>query len=187
MNKLSSLSDAVASIPSGSHVALSGFSITRCVMAFAREVIRQGIRNLTVSQCVGAMDTDLLVGGGTREQAGLGGGPSGVIPDKAMYGFHPETGSNDAFKHPPGQHARGYRVDAGDPARGPDPDPLYGAPLIRAVPVDPRGDRSRSHVHGAAHGATRSHLKAYRYPPAESPYGAPQGEGLRRRGAEGAP
>ncbi|NLT66671.1 MAG: CoA transferase subunit A [Acidobacteria bacterium] len=74
MNKLSSLSDAVASIPSGSHVALSGFSITRCVMAFAREVIRQGIRNLTVSQCVGAMDTDLLVGGGAVERLIYGGG-----------------------------------------------------------------------------------------------------------------
>ena len=52
------------SIPSGSHVALSGFAITRCTMAFAREVIRQGIQEFTVSQCVGAMDADLLVGAG---------------------------------------------------------------------------------------------------------------------------
>lgn len=74
MNKLSSLSDAVASIPSGSHIAVSGFSITRCAMAFAREVIRQGIRGLTVSQCVGAMDTDLLVGGGAVEYLIYGGG-----------------------------------------------------------------------------------------------------------------
>lgn len=74
MNKLSSLSDAVASIPSGSHVAVSGFSITRCAMAFAREVIRQGIRNLTISQCVGAMDTDLLVGGGAVKRLIYGGG-----------------------------------------------------------------------------------------------------------------
>jgi glutaconate CoA-transferase subunit A len=74
MNKLSSLSDAVSSIPSGSHVAVSGFAITRCAMAFAREVIRQGIRNLTLSQCVGAMDTDLLVGGGAVERLIYGGG-----------------------------------------------------------------------------------------------------------------
>jgi glutaconate CoA-transferase, subunit A len=74
MKKLSSLSDAVASIPSGSHVAVSGFAITRCAMAFAREVIRQEIKKLTISQCVGAMDTDLLVGGGAVERLIYGGG-----------------------------------------------------------------------------------------------------------------
>jgi glutaconate CoA-transferase, subunit A len=74
MNKLSSLSNAVASIPSGSHVAVSGFAITRCAMAFAREVIRREIGNLTISQCVGAMDTDLLVGGGAVERLIYGGG-----------------------------------------------------------------------------------------------------------------
>jgi len=74
MNKLSTLSDAVASIPSGSHVAVSGFAITRCAMAFAREVIRQGIKKLTLSQCLGAMDTDLMVGGGAVERLIYGGG-----------------------------------------------------------------------------------------------------------------
>jgi glutaconate CoA-transferase, subunit A len=68
------LSEAVASIPSGSHVAVSGFAITRCAMAFAREVIRQGIKRLTISQCVGAMDMDLLVGGGAVERVIYGGG-----------------------------------------------------------------------------------------------------------------
>jgi glutaconate CoA-transferase, subunit A len=74
MKKLSSLSEAVASIPSGSHVAVSGFAIARCAMAFAREVIRQNIKKLTISQCVGAMDTDLLVGGGAVERLIYGGG-----------------------------------------------------------------------------------------------------------------
>jgi glutaconate CoA-transferase, subunit A len=74
MGKLSSLSEAVASITPGSHVAVSGFAITRCAMAFAREVIRQGIDKLTISQCVGAMDTDLLVGGGAVERVIYGGG-----------------------------------------------------------------------------------------------------------------
>ena len=74
MTKLVSLSEAVASIPSGAHVALSGFAITRCAMAFAREVIRQGIRKLTLSQSLGAMDTDLLVGGGAVERVIYGGG-----------------------------------------------------------------------------------------------------------------
>jgi glutaconate CoA-transferase, subunit A len=74
MKKLSSLGEAVASIPSGSHVALSGFAITRCTMALAREVLRQGIKKLTISQCVGAMDSDLLVGGGAVERLIYGGG-----------------------------------------------------------------------------------------------------------------
>mgnify|MGYP001056965941 FL=1 len=74
MSKLSSLSDAVATIPSGAHLALSGFAITRCTMAFSREIIRQGIKNLTISQCVGAMDADMLVGAGAVSRLIYGGG-----------------------------------------------------------------------------------------------------------------
>jgi len=74
MSKISTLAEAVASIPSGSHVALSGFAITRCTMAFAREVIRQGIKGLTISQCVGAMDADMLVGAGAVTRIIYGGG-----------------------------------------------------------------------------------------------------------------
>jgi len=74
MDKVATLSEAVATIPSGAHVALPGFAITRCAMAFASEVIRQGIKRLTVSQCVGAMDADLLAGGGAIERILYGGG-----------------------------------------------------------------------------------------------------------------
>lgn len=74
MSKVATLTEAVASIPSGAHVALSGFAITRCTMAFAAEVIRQGVKGLTISQCVGAMDADLLVGGGAVERLIYGGG-----------------------------------------------------------------------------------------------------------------
>jgi len=74
MSKLTTLSEAVASVPSGAHLALSGFAITRATMAFAREVIRQGIKGLTISQCVGAMDADLLVGAGAVDRIIYGGG-----------------------------------------------------------------------------------------------------------------
>jgi glutaconate CoA-transferase subunit A len=74
MDKSATLSEAVATIPSGSHIALSGFAITRCAMAFASEVIRQGIKGLTVSQCVGAMDADLLAGAGALDRIIYGGG-----------------------------------------------------------------------------------------------------------------
>jgi glutaconate CoA-transferase subunit A len=74
MGKLTTLTEAVASIPPGSHLALSGFAITRCAMAFASEVIRQGVKGLTISQCVGAMDADLLVGAGVVDRFIYGGG-----------------------------------------------------------------------------------------------------------------
>jgi glutaconate CoA-transferase subunit A len=74
MTKLTTLSEAVASIPSGAHLSLSGFAITRCTMAFSREVIRQRINDLTVSQCVGAMDADMLVGAGAVARLIYGGG-----------------------------------------------------------------------------------------------------------------
>jgi glutaconate CoA-transferase subunit A len=74
MKKLTSLSEAVATIPSGSHIALSGFAITRCTIAFAHEVIRQGIKKLTISQCLGGMDTDMLVGAGVVDRMIYGGG-----------------------------------------------------------------------------------------------------------------
>jgi len=77
MPKLSTLADAVASIPNGSHVALSGFAIARSAMAFAHEVIRQGITGLTASQCVIAMDADILVGGGAVSRLVSGGGSRG--------------------------------------------------------------------------------------------------------------
>jgi glutaconate CoA-transferase, subunit A len=74
MTKLSTLKEAVESIPSGTHLALSGFAITRCTMGFSREVIRQGINHLTISQCVGAMDADMLVGAGVVDRLIYGGG-----------------------------------------------------------------------------------------------------------------
>ena len=74
MSKLATLSEAVASIPLGAHVALPGFAITRCAMAFTHEVVRQGLTHLTLSQCVGAMDADLLVGAGAAERIIYGGG-----------------------------------------------------------------------------------------------------------------
>ncbi len=46
MTKVTTLAEAVASIPSGAHVALSGFATARCAMAFAHELIRQGNQSI---------------------------------------------------------------------------------------------------------------------------------------------
>ena len=77
MSKVTTLAEAVSSIQSGVHVALSGFATARCTMAFAHEVIRQEKKQLTVSQCVGAMDADLMVGAGVVEHIVYGGGSRG--------------------------------------------------------------------------------------------------------------
>lgn len=77
MSKVTSLAQAVSSIPEGSHVALSGFATSRCAMAFAREVIRQGLKNLAVSQCVAGMDADILAGAGSLSRIIYGGGSRG--------------------------------------------------------------------------------------------------------------
>ncbi len=77
MSKVTTLAEAVATIPPGAHVALSGFATARCNMAFAHEVIRQKISRLTISQCVGAMDADIMVGAGVVEKIVYGGGSRG--------------------------------------------------------------------------------------------------------------
>jgi acyl CoA:acetate/3-ketoacid CoA transferase alpha subunit len=46
-------------------------------MAFAHEVIRQGLKDLTISQCVAAMDADILVGAGAASRIVYGGGSRG--------------------------------------------------------------------------------------------------------------
>lgn len=74
MSKVCSMAEAVSTILPGSHIALPGFAITRCAMAFAAEIVRQKIDHLTVSQCVGAMDADLLVGAGMVDRIVYGGG-----------------------------------------------------------------------------------------------------------------
>lgn len=77
MSKLTTLSEAVASIPTGSHVALSGFATSRCNIAFAHEVIRQGLKRLEVSQCVAGIEADMMVGAGAVARIVYGGGSRG--------------------------------------------------------------------------------------------------------------
>lgn len=77
MTKVTDLASAVASIPAGSHIAVSGFATSRCPIAFSHEVIRQGIKNLTISQCVAGIEADILVGAGAVDRIVYGGGSRG--------------------------------------------------------------------------------------------------------------
>ena len=73
-DKVKSVAEVVAAIPDGSHLALGGFAIARNSMVVVHELIRQHKRDLTVSQAVMGMDTDLLVGAGAVSRLIAGGG-----------------------------------------------------------------------------------------------------------------
>ncbi len=73
-DKVKSIADVVRTIPDGSHVALGGFAVARNAIVPVHELIRQQKKNLTVSQCVMGLDTDLLVGAGLVSRLMVGGG-----------------------------------------------------------------------------------------------------------------
>ena len=72
--KIKPVSEIVATIPNGAHIALGGFAIARNVIAIVHELIRQQKRELVVSQGVAGLDTDLLVGAGLVSRLIIGGG-----------------------------------------------------------------------------------------------------------------
>jgi glutaconate CoA-transferase, subunit A len=73
-DKVKSVSEVVRSIPLGSHIGLGGFAIARNPIAVVHELIRQQKRDLTLSQGVVGLDTDLLVGAGLVGHLIMGGG-----------------------------------------------------------------------------------------------------------------
>jgi len=72
--KVVSLTEALAAVEDGTHLALTGFAISRNAIAAACELIRAGRRNLTLTQVTGGMDTDLLVGAGCVDRLIYSGG-----------------------------------------------------------------------------------------------------------------
>ena len=73
-DKVKTIAEVVQSIPDGSHIALGGFAIARNSIVFAHEIIRQRKKNLTLSQGVMGLETDLLVGAGLVSKLIVGGG-----------------------------------------------------------------------------------------------------------------
>jgi len=73
-DKVKNAAEVVRTIPNGSHIALGGFAVARNVITVVHELIRQQKRDLTLSQCVMGMDTDLLVGAGLVSRLIIGGG-----------------------------------------------------------------------------------------------------------------
>ena len=73
-SKVRTLAEAAAVVRDGDHLALSGFAVARNAVAFSHELIRQGKRDLTISQCIMGLDSDLLVGAGLVRRVIYGGG-----------------------------------------------------------------------------------------------------------------
>ena len=73
-SRLTGLKEAAALVPDGASVALGGFAVARNAVAFVNELIRQRRRNLTLTQTIVGMETDLLVGAGCVERLVYGGG-----------------------------------------------------------------------------------------------------------------
>ncbi|MGH9563130.1 MAG: CoA transferase subunit A [Terracidiphilus sp.] len=73
-DKIKGLAEVVRTIPSGAYIALGGFSIARNTIAVAHELIRQQKSDLTISQGVVGLETDLLVGAGLVKRLIMGGG-----------------------------------------------------------------------------------------------------------------
>lgn len=74
IGKIRPLAEVIRTIPPGSHLALGGFSIARNPIAVVHELIRQHKNDLTLSQGVAGLDTDLLVGAGLVKRLIIGGG-----------------------------------------------------------------------------------------------------------------
>lgn len=62
--KLCSLEDAVSAIPEGARIAFGGFAVYQKPMAAAQQIIRAGIKNLTIVGCVNSIEADMLIGAG---------------------------------------------------------------------------------------------------------------------------
>lgn len=62
--KLCSLKEAISVIPDGARIAFSNFSVYQSPMAAVHEIIRAGIKDLTVVGVTNSIEVDMLVGAG---------------------------------------------------------------------------------------------------------------------------
>lgn len=77
-DKLMNLSQAIERfVPSGSQVALGGFTVNRNPMALAREIIRQGLKDLYLVCHSHGQAMDLLIGAGCVERLEIAYGGNG--------------------------------------------------------------------------------------------------------------
>jgi acyl CoA:acetate/3-ketoacid CoA transferase alpha subunit len=88
-SKIISLSDAANMVNNGDYIALGGFAITRCVVGFVHELIRQGKKDLIVSEDIVGWDVDLLIGAGVVRKL--------IFSSGSLDAFGPVQRTMDAF------------------------------------------------------------------------------------------
>ena len=99
-DKLSSLTDAIATIPDGARLALGGNTLHRGPGAAVHELVRQGTRGLELVKTAGAYDVDLLCGVGAVAAVA-----AGFVGFETAFGMAPsfrravETGAVAAKEH----------------------------------------------------------------------------------------
>jgi len=64
IDKLTSLNDAVKLVKSGDTVSLGGMNLYRRPVAFVRELLKAGVRDLTLLNFTSSYESDLLIGQG---------------------------------------------------------------------------------------------------------------------------
>lgn len=63
--KVTAIAEAARLVADGARIAIGGFAIYQRPMAFVRELIRQGRRNLTIVGVTNSIDADMLIGAGS--------------------------------------------------------------------------------------------------------------------------
>ena len=69
--KLRSLKEAISVIPDGARIAFSNFSVYQSPMAAVHEIIRAGIKDLTIVGVTNSIEVDMLVGAGAVKKLEL--------------------------------------------------------------------------------------------------------------------
>jgi glutaconate CoA-transferase subunit A len=99
-SKLTTLTDAIASVEDGNRVALGGNTLHRGPFAAVHEIVRQGKRELEIVKTAGAYDVDLLCGTGCASSVS-----AGFVGFETVYGLAPsyrravESGQVTAREH----------------------------------------------------------------------------------------
>ena len=83
-DKITTLSDAISQIASGSRLALGGNTVHRGPSAAVHEIVRQGITNLELVKTAGAYDVDLLIAAGAATSVS-----AGFVGFETLFGMAP--------------------------------------------------------------------------------------------------
>ena len=154
-DKRTSLAEAVAHVRDGARVALGGFAVYERPMAFARELVRQNKRDLTIVGHVNGLEVDLLAAAGALrrvetsyvglERHGLAphfscavaAGTVEFVPYSEMLAFDRFRANQAGLSFWPAYHLAGTDLLEGNPDIVAMTCPLTGRSMHAVRPADP--------------------------------------------------